>query len=171
MQIILNKDVQKLGYRGDVVSVKMGYFMNYLYPNGIAEMATPSALKLMASRKDRIVMKKQQLMDNAKDVVKKLDGLKIKLTSKVTGKGKLYGAITESDVILAVLEAANVKLEKEFVKMEHIKEVGNYKILVHFGEGLEARLNLKVEAIADKPLKVESKKKSNAKAKPKAKKK
>lgn len=145
MQVVLNKDVSKLGYKGDTVNVKPGYIRNYLLPKGLADLATFSRVKVAASRKERMVMKKQQLLDNAKDVLAKLKDLKIIIKSKVSAKGKLFAAITEKDVIAAIEEKKNVKLEKEYLKMEHFKDLGEYEVLVRLGEGLETKIKVKVQ--------------------------
>lgn len=146
MQVVLNKDLAKLGYRGDVVNVKPGYFRNYLAPNGIAIPATVAVLKLVASRKDKMVMQKQQLLDNAKDVVAKLDGLTLKIKAKASDKGKLYASIAEADIVDAVEKAASVKLEKSFVSMDHIKELGEFKVKIDLGKGFEKEVAVIVES-------------------------
>ena len=146
MQIVLNKDVKKLGYRGDKVSVKPGYFRNFLMPRGLADIATVSRIKIAESRKEKMVMKKQQVIDNASDVLKKLKGLSISLQEKVTDKNTLYSAVSEIEVIEAVEKAAKVKLEKEHIKMEHIKELGEHKVIIHLGKDAEEEITVVVEA-------------------------
>lgn len=146
MKVILNKDVPKLGYRADIVSVKEGYFRNFLLPRHLAEIATAGLIKLTESRKQKMVVKKQQLIDNAKDLIKKMKGLKIALKGKVSAKGKLYGAITEIEVIAAIEKATNVRLEKEYLKMSHIKETGDHEVVVRLGEGLEEKVKVSVKA-------------------------
>ncbi len=146
MEVVLNEDVQKLGYKGDIVNVKRGYFRNFLYPRGLADTATKSRLKVAESRKEKLVMKKQQIVDNAKDVLKKLKGLKLILKAKVSDKGKLYGSITEDDILKELKKEVKLELDKEFIKMEHIKELGEYEVLVHLGEDLEEKINVTVEA-------------------------
>lgn len=145
MQVLLNLDVQKLGYKGDIVSVKDGYFRNYLLPRGLAVLATNEVKKLSEKRKEKLVLRKQQLLDNAKEVLAKLKGLSVTIKAKVSSKGKLYASITESDVIKAVLEAANVQLEKEFLKMDHMKETGKYQMTVRLGEGMEEKIKVNVQ--------------------------
>lgn len=146
MQVVLNKDVPKLGYRGDTVKVKNGYFMNFLLPNGLADMATLTRLKVADSRKDKIVLEKQQLLDNAKEVLHKLHGLTLNFKLKASSKGKLFGAVVEADIIKAVKEAVSVKLEKEFVKMEHIKAIGEHTVLIHLAPDFEESVKVVVEA-------------------------
>lgn len=146
MQIILNKDVSKLGYRGDVVRVKRGYYRNFLLPNGFAIMATPTSVKVAADRKGKMVMAKQQLLDNAKEVLAKLKGLKLVITGKASAKGKLFGAITEEKIIDAIKAETKVKLEKDFVKMAHLKAVGTYDVVIHLGPDLEQKIKVTVKA-------------------------
>lgn len=146
MQVVLNKDVAKLGYRGEVVNVRPGYFRNFLLPRGLADGGNETRLKVAASRRDKLVMHKQQILDNAKEVLAKLKGLSVVIKAKVSAKGKLYGSITEVEVIDAIEEAAKVKLEKEFVKMDHFKELGEYKVTVHLGQDIEEVVKVKVEA-------------------------
>lgn len=145
MKVVLNKDVQKVGYRGEVIVVKDGYFRNFLFPNGLATIATEKLLKVVDSRKQKIVMEKQRLLENIKDVLKKLKGLNVEIAAKVTGKSTLYAAVSAKDVVDAVFKATNVKLDADYIKFEdHIKKVGKYKVAVDFGEGSTAEIGLEV---------------------------
>lgn len=146
MQVILNKDVPKLGYRGAVVKVRSGYFRNFLQPNGSAVMATPALLKVTAVRKEKMVLARQELLDNARKALGKIKNLEIVMKVKTTSKGKLYGAITEEKIIDAILKEANVKLEKDFIKMDHIKTVGDHEVTIHLGPDLEQKVKVVVKA-------------------------
>lgn len=148
MKIILNKDVKKLGYRGDVVDVKDGYFGNFLLPRGLAVAATAKLMKLVEKRREKIVVEKDKLLDNAKDVLAKLKGLTVVLKHKATDKGKLYAAITEHEVVEAVEKEVSVRLEKEFIKMDHFKDLGDHEVLVQLGKDMEEKIVVKVEAEA-----------------------
>lgn len=142
MQIILNQNVQKLGYRGEIVSVKPGYFRNYLLPKGLAQIANSALLKMAEARKEKMVMQKQQVLDNAKDVLEKLKDLRVTVMAKASDKGKLYGSITEEEVAAAIGKAAKMDFDRSFVKMEHLKEVGEHKVAVHLGEGFDAEVTV-----------------------------
>lgn len=145
MQVVLNKDVAKLGYRGEVVKVKNGYFRNFLLPRGLALLGSVTALKVAASRTEKILLEKKRLMENAKEALGKLKGLKLTFTKKATSKGRLYGAIAEADVVKAILEAKNVKFEKDWIKMDHIKAIGEHTVKIHLGEGLEQSVDVIVK--------------------------
>jgi len=146
MQVILNDKVEKLGKRGDICEVKPGYFMNFLYPKGLADIATEAILKLAKSRNKNAVLKKQEIIDNAKEVLNKLKGFKIVIKKKASDKGKLYAAITEEDVIAIISKEKNVELGSEFIKMEHFKEIGEHKIQVNLGKDLSEKIDLLIEA-------------------------
>lgn len=147
MQVVLNEDVKKLGFKGEVVDVKRGFFRNFLYPNGLADYASESRLKVAESRKDKLMMKKEEVLAKAKDVLDKLAGLKVVIKSKVAEDGKkLYGSVSEDDVIKAVKKEAKVELEKSQLKMSHLKEVGTHTVKVHLGEKLDGEFTVEVEA-------------------------
>lgn len=150
LQVVLNTDVKKIGYRGDVVKVKAGFFRNFLAPKGLADLATKTRLGVANSRKEKIVMKKQQVLENVKEVMAKLQGLKVVIKGKITKTGKLYGAIDEAKVVAAIKNVCKVELGKESIKMEHIKTVGEHKIVVSFGEGVETGVIVVVEPLDTK---------------------
>ncbi|MBU1992583.1 MAG: 50S ribosomal protein L9 [Patescibacteria group bacterium] len=145
MRIILNKDVKNLGQRGDLKSVKPGYFRNFLYPQGFAVIATPALLKAAAALVEKRAIEKDQIVKEAKEIIKKFKGLKIEISKKITSKGKLYAALQEKDVIAAILNAVNVKLVKDNLKMEHIKEEGDHEVTVILTEGVSAKITVSVK--------------------------
>lgn len=147
MQVVLNKNVKTLGYRGEVVNVKRGYFRNYLFPNALADLATPSRLKVANVRKEKQVMAKDQLLKNATQVVEKLAGLKITLKEKVNEKGHLYAAVSAHEVLEAIENKAKIQLDKDFLEMANIKEVGTYPVKVRLGDGVECEVTVIVKAL------------------------
>ncbi len=143
---MLKKDVAKLGYRGDVVKVRDGFYRNFLSPRDLADVATPSLMKLSEVRKEKRVMKAQQVLENSKEVLEKLKGLKISIKAKASEKGRLFASITENDVLDAIEKKAKFRLEREFLKMTHFKEVGKYDVVVHLGKDLEETVKVEVKA-------------------------
>ena len=136
MKVILNDNVLKLGYRGDVVDVKDGYFRNFLFPNGLAVVATKDRIALSEKRREKLVLDKERLLDNIKEVMDKLKGLSVEIPMKVTGDDKdtLYAALGEKEVIEAVKVASNILLEKKYIKFaEPVKTLGEHSVAVDFG--------------------------------------
>ncbi len=146
MQVVLNQNIKTLGFRGEIVNVKRGYFRNYLFPNNLADVATVTRLKVAESRKEKQVMAKDQLVKNAAEVLEKLKDLKVTVKEKANEKGHLYAAVSTMEVIEAIEKKAKVTLDKEFLQMDHIKEVGSYPVKVKIGEGKEAEITVVVKA-------------------------
>lgn len=149
MQVLLNQDLKKVGYRGDIVNVKPGYFRNYLFPNGIAVMATKAVLALSDKRNEKRIMKKQEIVDNAKDSAKKLNGLSVTIQEKVSEKGHLYGSVTDKEVLDAIKAATNLELSKDMLSMDHIKEIGDHKVVVKLADDAAVEITVVIEAIQE----------------------
>ncbi|MFA4891452.1 MAG: 50S ribosomal protein L9 [Candidatus Gracilibacteria bacterium] len=134
MKVILNGNVAKLGYKGDVVEVKDGYFRNFLFPKNLAVVATKSRVELANKRREKVVLEKERLLENVKEVLGKIKGLVLQIPVRVTGKGTLYAALKEDEVIAAVRAASNVQLEKKHVKFEEaLKTLGEHSVTIDFG--------------------------------------
>lgn len=146
MQVVLNKDVAKLGHRGDVVKVREGFFRNFLLPRGLALIGDVSNLKVAGVRKEKIVAQRKVTLENSKDILSKLKGLKIVMKSKISSKGKLFGAIAEDQVVAEINKATGLKLDRGFIKMTHIKTTGAHDVIVHIAPEMEEKVKVTVKA-------------------------
>ncbi|SHJ67096.1 50S ribosomal protein L9 [Flavobacterium haoranii] len=142
MEIILKKDVQNLGFKDDVVTVKNGYGRNYLIPQGFAVLATPSAKKVLAENLRQKAHKEAKLVADAKSLAEAIKALEIKITAKAGGD-KLFGSVSSAD-IAAALESNGHSIEKKFITSGLIKRVGKYT----------ASVRLHREVIVDLPYEV-----------------
>ena len=102
MELILKKDVEKLGFKDDVVSVKPGYGRNFLIPQGAAVLATPSARKVLEETLKQRSYKEKKQIDEAKAQAAKLQGIEITLTAKAGAGDKIYGSVTDADLAAAL---------------------------------------------------------------------
>ena len=116
MELILKKDVENLGFADDLVTVRNGYGRNFLIPQGVAVLATPSAKKVLAENLKQRAFKEQKLIDDAQKEANKLTGLEVKITSKTGDGDKLFGSITSSNLASA-LEKEGVVIEKKFISI------------------------------------------------------
>ncbi len=146
MKVILKKRVPNLGHEWDVVTVKKGYARNFLLPQALASIVTPTSLKTAEKQMVERVRKADEVKAKAQEMMKKL--AEVSLTFKMKAKGKkLYGSITEKDIAEAILKEAKIEINKEMVHMtEHLKAVGDHKVKIHLAEGVEATVGVKVEA-------------------------
>lgn len=142
MELILKKDVQNLGFKDDIVTVKPGYGRNFLIPQGFAHMATPSAKKVLAENLKQKAHKEAKLVDDAKKQGEALKALEIKISAKAGGE-KLFGSITNIDIAEA-LEKAGQPIERKFITSGVVKRTGKYN----------ASIRLHREVIVDLPYEI-----------------
>ena len=133
MELILKKDVDNLGFKDDVVAVKNGYGRNYLIPHGFADLATPSARKVLNETLKQRAYKEQKHIDEAKKQAEKLNNLEVKITAKAGAGDKLFGSITNGD-LADVLAKEGVEIEKKYVSIAggNIKRLGQYEATLRF---------------------------------------
>lgn len=146
MQVILKQNVPSVGRKGEVKNVSDGYFQNFLLPRNLAEMATPAKIKMAEEHLKKQLIEKDRIKEQAQQIKEKFNGLKVTLKGKAKGD-KLYGSITEKEILDAVQEKINVRLNKENLLLsEHIKLVGNYELKVRLSEQVEAKFTLEIKA-------------------------
>lgn len=146
MKVILTKDVQNLGSAGDVKDVADGYARNFLIPSGYANIATQSAIKQSEEIKIKKAKQAEEELKNAEELSGKLEGVSVTVNGKADESGKLYAAVKAEEISKSLAaEGFDVDKNKIIVK-EPIKEIGEYEVIVALEHGLEARLNLTVEA-------------------------
>jgi len=145
MQVILKQNVPNLGKKGELKNVKDGFFMNYLQPHNLAEVATAAKIKEAESMKKREVVQNERIKEKAGEIKEKLKGLKITIKAKAKGD-KLYGSITEKEILKALEDKIDLRLEKEHLLLsEHIKVVGTYEVPVRLTEGVEGKFTLEIK--------------------------
>lgn len=146
MELILKKDVQNLGFKDDIVTVKPGYGRNFLIPQGHATLATPSAKKILAENLKQKAHKEAKIVDDAKKQAEALKALEIKITAKAGGE-KLFGSITNIDLAEA-LEAAGQPIDRKFITSGVVKRTGKYSASVRLHR--DVIVDLPYEIVAEK---------------------
>ena len=140
MELILKKDVENLGFKDDLVTVKPGYGRNFLIPQGAAVLATPSAKKVLQETLKQRSYKEQKEIKEAKAQADKLNGLDVKLTAKAGAGDKIYGSVTNADLADA-LNKEGVEIDKKYISIAG----GNIKRLCQY----EATLRFHREVVSD----------------------
>ncbi len=145
MELILKQDVENLGFKDDIVTVKNGYGRNFLIPQGQAILATVSAKKVLAENLKQRAYKEQKLIDEAKAIAEALGNLEIKIASKVGSGDKLFGSVNNIDLADA-LQKAGHSIEKKFISVTggNVKRLGKY----------DAVIRLHREVVVDFPFEV-----------------
>ena len=146
MELILKKDVQNVGFKDDVVSVKAGYGRNFLIPQGHAHLATPSAKKVLAENLKQRAHKEAKVVNDAKALAETLKAIEIRIFAKAGGE-KLFGSITNIDIAEA-LEKAGQSIDRKFITSGIVKRTGKYTASIRLHR--EVVLELPYEIVADK---------------------
>lgn len=148
MEIILKQDVHNLGYKDDIVTVKNGYGANYLIPQGMAIMATPTAKKIHAENMKQRAQKEQKIRDDANALAAKLAGVTVKVAAKVSSNGKVFGSVNNIQIAEA-LAAQGIEIDRKNITItgaDALKEVGVYDASIKCYRDIKA--DIKVEVVA-----------------------
>ncbi|MCG8576100.1 MAG: 50S ribosomal protein L9 [Flavobacteriales bacterium] len=145
MEVILKKNVDKLGYKDEIVTVKAGYGRNFLIPQGYAVIATESAKKAHAEVMKQRSHKESKIKEEAEAIAAKLEGLEIKVTAKVGESGKIFGSI--NTIALAdAIKAQDVDVDRKSITIlgDAIKELGTYKATVNLHKEVQREFEFQV---------------------------
>jgi len=145
MELILKKDVDNLGFTDDLVTVKNGYGRNYLIPHGFADLATPSAKKMLAETLKQRAYKEKKHIEEAEKQAEKINELDLKITAKSGAGDKLFGSITTAD-LSEELSKAGVDIDKKYISVfgGNIKRLGQYEAKLRFHREVIASLTFDV---------------------------
>jgi len=145
MRLLLLQDLKGTGRKGEIIEVSDGYARNFLLPKNLAKIATKElVLQTKQAEEKKIKLMEQELKTNQK-LATQIDGREIEIKAKASGNGKLYSAIG-SDIIASEIKKQlklNIKSEQVLLS-KPIKEIGEHKVLVKFGHGLEAEVQVTV---------------------------
>lgn len=145
MRVILLQDVRGSGKKGDVVEVKDGYGRNYLIPKGLASEATKARELEIQQQQARAAAQHKKEMDQYRTLARELKGQTFVMRAKTGDQGRLFGAITNSDVA-AVLQNRGYKMDRKKIEMEPIRHLGTYTVRCHFYQDIVAEFELHVMA-------------------------
>ncbi|MBT4779753.1 MAG: 50S ribosomal protein L9 [Polaribacter sp.] len=145
MELILKQDVENLGFKDDVVTVKNGYGRNFLIPTAKAVLATSSAKKVLAENLKQRAFKEAKLIEDANKVAETIKGYEIKIASKVGSGDKLFGSVNNID-LAAALAKAGTDLDKKFIKVVggSVKRLGKYDAAVRLHRAVVADITFEV---------------------------
>ena len=148
MQIILLERVPHLGDMGEVVGVKPGYARNYLIPTGKAKRATDENLKAFEARRAELEKAQADVLAKAQERGAKLDGLTVQITQKAGPDGRLFGSVTNYDIVEA-LQKQGHEVERANIRMPQgpLKQVGEYPLQI--GLHTDVTVTVKVSVLGE----------------------
>ncbi len=144
MKVILKENLENLGHIGDIVKVAPGYARNYLLPRGFAIEATEKNAKALEHAKRQLEYKRNKVLEQAKGLAAKIEGLTISIVHQAGEEGKLFGAVTNME-LAEQLKAQGMEIDrKKIVLAEPIKHVGEYTASVKVHPEVAASLKVVV---------------------------
>jgi large subunit ribosomal protein L9 len=145
MQIILQEDIEKLGHRGDVVTVKPGYARNYLLPRDLAIEATPGNMKALERIRTALAKKTATELEAAKKQADLLAGVSLNFKRKTGENDQMFGSVTAGDISEG-LSAQGYKIDKRQVQLtEPIKIIGEHNVTIKVFRDVTAQIKVSVE--------------------------
>lgn len=142
MQVILGTDVRKLGRVGDVVKVKEGYARNYLIPRKMAFLATPANIKRMEHEKAKRIAEFEKTRQEAQALAEKLAKVSCTVTVEVNDLERLYGSVTEAEILKA-LKDEGYEIDKKLIVLEKpIEELGIFEVGVKLHPEVVAKVRV-----------------------------
>ena len=145
MEVILKKNVSKLGYANEIVKVKPGYGRNFLIPQGYAILATASAKKAHGEILKQKSHKETKLQEEAQELANKMSALELSIQTKAGDNGKIFGSINTIQ-LAAALKSEGYEVDRKSLKIkdEPIKELGTYEAEVNLYKGVHQTISFKV---------------------------
>jgi large subunit ribosomal protein L9 len=145
MELILKKNVDKLGYKDDIVEVKPGYALNFLIPQGYGIIASESEKKAHAEVLRQRSHKEEKVKEEAQAIATKINGITIKIGAKVGENGRIFGSVNTVQLSEA-LKAEGIDVDRKSLKIvqEPIKEVGTYAAEANLHKEVSAEFSFEV---------------------------
>lgn len=145
IEVMLMDNVKKLGKAGEIIKVAPGYARNFLFPKGLAAVATEAAKrrlkKLEAERAARAAEEKKAALE----VAKKLADLALTVSAATTDGKKLYGAVSVTDILAAIEANRGIKIERSQLDLEDsLREVGEYTASIDLGQGVSVKFKITI---------------------------
>jgi large subunit ribosomal protein L9 len=140
MQIILLKDVEKLGLRGDVVDVARGYARNYLLPRKLAEAASPARVAELRRVEAQRARHEAKSAEQADEIAEVLTKTVLTFEVKSGPTGSLFGSVTPTDVVDEIWRTRKIRIDRRKVGIDPIKRIGRYTIPIEVFEGVDVEV-------------------------------
>jgi large subunit ribosomal protein L9 len=145
VQLVLNKDVSKLGRAGDVVDVAPGYARNYLIPQGLAVHTSPGILKQVERRRELERQRLAELKQHAEAAKKAIEAVKsISIAKQVGEKEAIFGTVTSQEVADAILASSKQEVDRRTITLPEVHKLGTYRVEVKLHPEVSASLEIEV---------------------------
>lgn len=150
MRVIILKDIKSIGKKFDVKNVSDGYARNFLFPQGLAKIATDQGIKDLEAKKEATLKDEEKIKKELAALVKNLESKEFEFKVKAGEKGEVFGSVAKSDIKTRINTDMKTDLHEyainnmEVVLEKPIKKLGDHQVEVNLGKGIKANLKIKV---------------------------
>ncbi|MBI96314.1 50S ribosomal protein L9 [bacterium] len=150
MKVILMQDVPKLGIKYQMISVKPGFFRNFLLPRGYAQVATKKLLEKSREIEAMLTKKREEEKAKAVSIFNVINAKSLKVSMKLNNKGKLYSKVSKDIVIEQLKTQHDQNIAPDKLKFnQNIKETGSFDLIINLGYDQVAQMKLIVDGIEE----------------------
>jgi large subunit ribosomal protein L9 len=140
MEVILLEDVEKIGLRGDVVSVARGYARNFLFPRSLAEEATTARVAELQKRDSLRARHEAKTADEAQALAKKLGAAELRFEVKAGPTGSLFGSVTPTDIADRLWNEHKIRVDRRKIGVDTIKRIGRYEVPIDLFQDVQVEV-------------------------------
>ena len=140
MEVILLDDVEKVGLRGEVVSVARGYARNFLFPRRLAEEATDARVAELRKREGQRARHEAKTSEQAQEIAAALGKAELRFDVKAGPTGSLFGSVTPTDLADELWKTLKVRVDRRKIGIDTIKRIGRYQVPVEVFPGVEVEV-------------------------------
>jgi len=155
-EIILTENVPGLGAEADVVKVRRGYARNYLLPHGKAHEVTPASMRKLDSLKGKRAEREAREMNEAEDIARRINKLRVTFTLETGETGKAFGSVTAQDLVTRIKNELGNDIDRHKISLEHpIKTTGEHEVSIKLHHDVLANFKFTVKSSTPEPSKTE----------------
>jgi large subunit ribosomal protein L9 len=140
MEVILLRDVEKVGLRGEVVNVAAGYARNFLLPRKLAEQATPARVAEARKVEERRARHEAKTFEDAQQVAERLAQIELRYDAKAGPTGSLFGSVTPTNIADDLWEKHKIRVDRRKVGIDTIKRIGRYSVPIELFQDVTAEV-------------------------------
>ncbi|MBP9135059.1 MAG: 50S ribosomal protein L9 [Saprospiraceae bacterium] len=145
MDIILLKDIDKVGGKHEIVKVKDGYGRNYLIPQGLAVVANAGNRRMLEDLIRQEEQKESKRVDEYKEIAAKLNGVTLKIGAKAGTSGKIFGSVTNVQLVNALKDQVGIEVErKKIIIEEEVKSLGSYTAKLNLHKDVQSSVAFEI---------------------------
>jgi large subunit ribosomal protein L9 len=140
MEVVLRKDVDKVGLRGEVVNVARGFARNFLFPRGLADEATPARVAELRKVEERRAKHEAKTFEDAQSIGERLSQIELRFDVKAGPTGSLFGSVTPTDIADELWTQHKIRVDRRKIGVDTIKRIGRYQVPVELFQDVTAEV-------------------------------